>query len=310
MARGTRAQAGVLPLDDPRCLAHLAEGEIPLVFVRQHPLVLIRPALYAVGGVVLWFWLAARVPGGRLMDILFVGMLLLCGWLGYSELERRLNFIGVTDKRIFKTEGLVSRRYPAMRTSKVTDITLVRTVPGWLFRYSKIIIESAGQEQALHDLDFIPFPVASDRLWTVLFGSKPRAREDRPRRRLPGLRRWRDEGPDDPDDGWQGPDDGGGGPSDVGPPPDANAGGRTDRGPGPVREGDPRRDRRFLDEDTDVPSAGDWRAHPQPSGSARGRAQGIPADGESIYASPDRLQRTRRTEDTGPIPISTRRSER
>ena len=297
----------VLPLDDERLQAHLAEGEEAKVFVRQHPFVLLRPATYAVGGTVLWLWLAARVPAGRVMDVLLLVVACMWLWLVWAEVERRYNFIGVTDKRIFRTEGVFNRRYPAMRISKVTDVTLVRTLPGRLFHYSKIIIESAGQEQALHDLDYIPTPRATDLLWAELFGSRPRARKDRRRRlQLPGLRRWRDDGDDDGDD-WSGPDDGGDGPPDAGPGAGGTAGGRpVDPDTGPVRDGDPRREGRLLDEDTDVPPAGDWRAHPRPAG----RLAGIPADGESIYVSPDRLPRGRRSEDTGPIPISTRRTER
>jgi hypothetical protein len=298
----------VLPLDDERLLSHLAEGEEPRVFVRQHPMVLLRPAAWAVAGTVLWLWLAGSVPAGRLLDILLVGVLGLWLWLAWSEAERRFNFIAVTDKRIFRTEGVFNRRYPAMRISKVTDVTLVRSIPGRVFHYSKIIIESAGQEQALHDLDYIPSPRATDLLWAELFGSRPRARRDRRRRRLPGLRRWRDDGDDD----WSDGDDGGEPPDDG---PVAGPGGNAAELPaGAVQAGDPRRTGGFLaEDDTDVPSAGDWRAHPRPSGSVTGRGQrasGIPAEGESIYTSADRRPRTRRTEDTGPLPISTRSSER
>jgi hypothetical protein len=299
----------VLPLDDERLLSHLAEGEEPRVFVRQHPMVLLRPALWAVGGTVLWLWLAGSVPAGRLMDVLLVGVLGLWGWVAWSEAERRFNFIGVTDKRIFRTEGVFNRRYPAMRISKVTDVTLVRTVPGRIFRYSKIIIESAGQEQALHDLDYIPSPRATDLLWAELFGSRPRARRDRRRRRLPGLRRWRDDGGDDD---WSDPDDGGEPPE--GGPDGGTGGNAAQLPPGPVQQGDPRRTGGFLaEDDSDVPSAGDWRAHPGPSGLPSDRARrasGIRPGGESIYTSADRLPRTRRADDTGPIPISTRSSDR
>ncbi len=304
----------VLPLDDERLLSHLAEGEEPRVFVRQHPLILIRPAAQALGVTVVWLWVAGRVPAGRILDLLLLVVVLLWLRLGYCELERRFNFIGVTDKRIFKTEGLITRRYPAMRINKVTDVTLVRTLPGVVFRYSKIIIESAGQEQALHDLDYLPSPEATDLLWAELFGSRPRARKDRRRRLpLPGLRRRRGDEDDEGDEGddWGGPRDDGG-PEDppAPPPPGQNAGGRPAVHRSPVREGDPRGNRLLDEDDTDVPAAGDWRAHPYPSGLARGRRIGIPGDGESIYTSADLRPRTSHSADTGPIPISTRRTER
>lgn len=328
---------GVLPIDDERLLAHLAEGEEPRVFVRQHPMALLRPALRALGASSLWLWLAASVPPGRFLDGLLLLTLALWLHLGWSELERRFNFIAVTDKRIFRTEGMLSRRYPAMRINKVTDVTLVRPVAGLVLGYSTVVIESAGQDQALRELRYIPFPEASDRLWAELFGSRPKARRERRRLSLSGLRRRRGDsggwdGTDGPDDGPDGrgpggPEGGDGAGPDGPGEPFADDGGESpwevDRFtsgelweepvdlPSAVREGDPRRSPRnragrpLADEDDpDVPAAGDWRAHPRTGGSRR------PPAGETLYQSPDLRPRTRRDADTGPIPLVTRRRER
>lgn len=298
-------------VQDERLQAHLAEGEKAKAKVHQHWMVLAKPLARALAGTVVWFWLAASVPMGNLMTALFIGMLALWVWFGWEAFERKHNWIAVTDKRIFKYEGYFVRTWPMMRISKVTDVTYHRSIPGRIFGYGLIIIESAGQDQALRELNYIPFPTGTDALKAALFGEEPKTRrtDDGPRWR-PRLRR--NLPPQDgDDDGWDGPDGGGDGPRD-GDDSGGNAGGLLDDGASPVREGDPRRTGRFTIEDPDVPSAGDWRAHPRPSGSARvlgRRGDGIPTEGESIYASPDRRPRTSRTADTGPIPISTRRSE-
>jgi hypothetical protein len=45
-----------------------------------------------------------------------------------------------------------------MPLAKVTDMRLERSVPGRMLNYGEFVIESAGQEQALRNVPFLPFP--------------------------------------------------------------------------------------------------------------------------------------------------------
>ena len=45
-----------------------------------------------------------------------------------------------------------------MPLSKVTDMRFERSPVGRLFGYGTFIVESAGQEQALHTVDHLPYP--------------------------------------------------------------------------------------------------------------------------------------------------------
>ncbi len=54
------------------------------------------------------------------------------------------------------TYGIFTRKIAMMPLAKVTDMSFVRTIPGRVFGYGKFVLESAGQEQALHKVNWIP----------------------------------------------------------------------------------------------------------------------------------------------------------
>ncbi len=268
----------------PRVTAQLADGEQVRVAVNQHPMAMARPILRVCLGLALWIWVAFTVPApGRLLDgatLLVIGLAL---WAAWEEVERRHNWIVVTDTRIFRTEGIFTRTVPMMRLSKVTDVTYRRGPVALVMGYGTIVIESAGQDQALHDLDFIPYPEGTDALKASLFGERPREREASVRRL--GLPRRRHRGDDGPPPGAPGGGPGGG-------PGGPGASGRATPGAGHTPADRP-------DDDPDVPPAGQWQAHRKAQRSTPRRV----GDGESLYRSRDLEPTSRREGDTGPIPL-------
>ncbi len=64
----------------------------------------------------------------------------------------------VTDKRLLLLTGIFSRNVAIMPLVKVTDLTFYRSSTGLLLGYGKFIVESAGQDQALSTIDFVPRP--------------------------------------------------------------------------------------------------------------------------------------------------------
>lgn len=77
----------------------------------------------------------------------------------------------VTDKRLLLLTGIVTHKVAIMPLVKVTDLTFYRSSTGLLLGYGKFIVESAGQDQALSTIDFVPKP---DQLYiqisNLLFG--------------------------------------------------------------------------------------------------------------------------------------------
>ena len=64
----------------------------------------------------------------------------------------------VTDKRLLLLTGIFTRNVAIMPLVKVTDLTFYRSSTGLLLGYGKFIVESAGQDQALSTIDFVPRP--------------------------------------------------------------------------------------------------------------------------------------------------------
>jgi membrane protein YdbS with pleckstrin-like domain len=64
----------------------------------------------------------------------------------------------VTDKRLLLLTGIFYRNVAIMPLVKVTDLTYHRSANGMAFGYGKFVVESAGQDQALSTIDFVPHP--------------------------------------------------------------------------------------------------------------------------------------------------------
>ena len=64
----------------------------------------------------------------------------------------------LTDRRIFRVSGLLTRRVATMPLKALTDIRYDQTTFGRLFNYGHFFVESAGQEQALSELRFVSQP--------------------------------------------------------------------------------------------------------------------------------------------------------
>jgi uncharacterized membrane protein YdbT with pleckstrin-like domain len=85
--------------------------------------------------------------------------------------------IVITDKRVMLAEGIITHKVGMMPLSKVTDLTFERTLDGRMFGYGTIIVESAGQIQALNRIDYLPRPEEIyEALSELVFGEKGKTR--------------------------------------------------------------------------------------------------------------------------------------
>jgi uncharacterized membrane protein YdbT with pleckstrin-like domain len=156
---------------------YLLPTERTVIRVRRHWAILVFDGLQAVGLVVLAGvvsvlgsdsqaaqWLAWWLLLTALFRFAFV-------W-GEWFVER---FV-VTDMRVILTSGIITRKVAMMPLVKVTDMTYERSVLGQMLGYGTFIVESAGQDQALSRIGFLPRP---DRLYIqvaeLLFGKRPSA---------------------------------------------------------------------------------------------------------------------------------------
>lgn len=154
---------------------------------RRHWAVIVGEVTQAVVLFVLLAVGAAFLPQNVVLDNLFwYGALLVLLKTSYKVAEWWVEKIVVTDKRVMLTEGILTHQAGMMPLTKVTDLTFQRTLLGRMLGYGTMIIESAGQIQALNRIDFLPDPdEVYEAISELVFGDKRQTRShmlSRPRR--------------------------------------------------------------------------------------------------------------------------------
>jgi membrane protein YdbS with pleckstrin-like domain len=154
---------------------YLLQTETAVVVVRRHWAYIMREVLiFAVcllfsvvilvllGGIELFQWLSLAV------------FLASSAWFSWIYADWWVERFVVTDKRVLLTSGLLTRRVAIMPLTKVTDMTYERSILGRILGYGVFVIESAGQDQALSRVEYLPNPdhVYQD-VSMLLFGPKP-----------------------------------------------------------------------------------------------------------------------------------------
>ena len=105
----------------------------------------------------------------------------LIGWGVYSYIDYRYELFLATDRRLMLVHGVLTRKVDMMPMGKVTDMRYDRTPAGKLLGYGTFVLESAGQDQALSTIKFVPRPDTMYRsINTVLFSPASRRIGDRP----------------------------------------------------------------------------------------------------------------------------------
>ncbi|MGQ0483395.1 MAG: PH domain-containing protein [Pseudonocardia sp.] len=81
--------------------------------------------------------------------------------------------IVITNKRVMLARGIITHNLGMMPLGKVTDLTFERTITGRMLGYGTMIVESAGQIQALNRIDYLPEPdEIEEALTELIFGEK------------------------------------------------------------------------------------------------------------------------------------------
>jgi len=115
------------------------------------------------------------VPSGAtiVQNILWYAALLILLRFAYFVIEWWVERIVVTDKRFMLTSGVFVTKVAMMPLTKVTDLTYERSMGGRMFGYGTLIVESAGQIQALNRIEYLPRPEeVYDAISELVFGDK------------------------------------------------------------------------------------------------------------------------------------------
>jgi uncharacterized membrane protein YdbT with pleckstrin-like domain len=139
---------------------YLLPHERQVISVHQHPAVLIRPIFETLVGLAIAGWLSGYAAHGNNWVILAIWVLwaLLFLRLLWKVLDWSLNYFVITSQRMLLAQGFILRKVNMMPLTKVTDMSFQRSLMGQLLGYGEFIVESAGQDQALRNVDHLPYP--------------------------------------------------------------------------------------------------------------------------------------------------------
>jgi membrane protein YdbS with pleckstrin-like domain len=136
---------------------YLLDDEVPVLSQRRHWAVLIEPTAKFLPGFLAGGWLFLLDPDNRVTST--AGLVVLLVALGYYALrvaEWWMRHFIVTKRRVLLTSGVIVRTVTLLPLRRITDLTWQETLLGQVLGYGTFRFESAGQDQALRHLTFMP----------------------------------------------------------------------------------------------------------------------------------------------------------
>ncbi|OLF16422.1 PH domain-containing protein [Actinophytocola xanthii] len=154
---------------------YLLETERRVIRVRLHWASLAWDIFEAVALLAVAVMVSYLLPPSMwlLQNILWYAALFVVLRFAYVVLLWWVERIVVTDKRMMMTTGIITTKVLMMPIGKVTDLTYERPLMGRIFGYGTMVVESAGQIQALNRLEYLPkAEQVYDAISELVFGDK------------------------------------------------------------------------------------------------------------------------------------------
>jgi uncharacterized membrane protein YdbT with pleckstrin-like domain len=136
---------------------YLIASESIIFVLHRHWVVLLEPILSTIAGLFVLVLVSPKTSGTA-QQILLVLWLALVARLLFHLFEWHHEVFLATNSRLMLVHGLLTRKVDIMPMAKVTDMRYDRSLTGQMFGYGVFILESAGQDQALSRINFIPDP--------------------------------------------------------------------------------------------------------------------------------------------------------
>ncbi|MGH3564607.1 MAG: PH domain-containing protein [Pseudonocardia sp.] len=157
---------------------YLLPTERRVIRVRQHWAVMSEPLTETALFLLLIVVLERYLPDTVLVDnVAFYFALVAVLRFTVLTIQWWIERIVITDKRVMLSQGIIVHNVGMMPLSKVTDLTFRRTLGGRMFGYGTMIVESAGQIQALNKIRYMPRPEEIyEALSELVFGEKGKTR--------------------------------------------------------------------------------------------------------------------------------------
>jgi uncharacterized membrane protein YdbT with pleckstrin-like domain len=139
---------------------YLLPHESQVITVRHHPAVLMKPVALVLGGLIVAGFLSNTVASkaGSMVSWIWWAWLILLAWFVWQVAEWSVDYFVITNQRMILTTGLINRKVAMMPLGKVTDMSFQRSIAGRMLGYGEFVLESAGQDQALRTVGYLPYP--------------------------------------------------------------------------------------------------------------------------------------------------------
>jgi uncharacterized membrane protein YdbT with pleckstrin-like domain len=143
----------------------------------MHPIAVIRPVVVILAGAVAAGFvtgIAARSGSAGVAEVIWVLWGVLAVWQGWKVATWWRRYFVVTENRLMLITSLVDTDVGMMPLAKVTDMRLHQSTFGQALGYADFIVESAGQDQALSRINFVPYPSQMyQEILSLIFSPKP-----------------------------------------------------------------------------------------------------------------------------------------
>ena len=160
---------------------YLLDGERIVVAMHQHWAKVAEPVASVVAALVVVTWLDTELPrgAGLFADLIWWAWFAVLGRTLWRLANWRHDWFIATDKRLLLTYGLFTNKVAMMPLVKVTDMSYSRSLVGRVMGYGQFLMESAGQDQALRRVSYVPHPDRTYRaICAQLFGVEEQRGEE------------------------------------------------------------------------------------------------------------------------------------
>lgn len=157
----------------PKVGRYLLSSEQRVFAVRRHWMALASTFLLFLGFLLIGLLLLVLFrdhPVAESVAVFFLIFSVL--WFLWYVLDWYFEQLIVTNRRVLLVTGVLNRKVGVMPLIKVTDLTFEQPLQGRWLGYGTFIIESAGQDQALSRIAYVPRPLHRYRqISALLFGT-------------------------------------------------------------------------------------------------------------------------------------------
>jgi len=139
---------------------YLLDDERIVIAMHQHWGKVAEPVATTLATLVPVVWLDTAMPlhARVVANLAWWAWFAVVGRMTWRLLQWRHDWFVATDRRLILTYGMLTHKVAMMPLMKVTDMSYSRSPMGRLLGYGRFLMESAGQEQALRKVNWVPPP--------------------------------------------------------------------------------------------------------------------------------------------------------